>query len=209
MNEEDTKPVGRRRRAVAVEPVAEPAPPPPPSNPSLAEPAPRVQFESANAPKLRPVSPDVAAIVEMVHVSTTEIRATYERIKDAIDLGERRTESGWVRFKAEEAVQLLWDARRLYAAAKAERDAWERDNQIIFATHRLEANRVLQHEKSTGQRSKQITDADVETMCAAMFKDEWRDLEVSRARLKETVESLEHFVDVVDHWCQTTRKLVT
>lgn len=168
----------------------------------------RVTFGSANAATLRPLDPSLEAVVEAMHVPTEEIHPRYKKLMAAKELGDRRSEQGWVRFKAEEAVSLLWDAKLLHIAARSEREAWEKDNQIIFGAHRLEATRTLQDEKDRGVRSKQITDADVEAMCAAMFKEEWRAVEVTRARLKETVEGLAHLIVVFDHWCQTTRKLV-
>ncbi len=76
--------------------------------------------------------------------------------------------------------------------AKIEVIGWELDNAVIFAGMRAEATKILQREKEQGVRNKQITDADVTSMCAALYPDEWRAQEVKRAEVEAMVRSMEN-----------------
>lgn len=167
-----------------------------------------VLFESANAPKPPEVSPGLAKVVERVFLAEEEIERAYEFVNQNLKLGEKLAEHGHLVKALDLGETVHRIAHRLYITAKLDRSTWERDSIITFASLREEATRHLQSEKTRGIRSKQITDADVESTCAWMFPDEWRTRETTRDRLKLTEDSLLNLVEVCASRCRTLQTLL-
>jgi hypothetical protein len=95
-------------------------------------------------------------------------------------------------------------AHRLYVNAKLDYERFVADALLIEGAIRTEASASLQAEKDSGQRTKQITNADVLAKSAALFPDEWRDLAEKKVRAKLAVEHLERFADL---WVGRCRSL--
>jgi len=126
----------------------------------------------------------------------------YEELERALSLGSSEFDSI---VKAVDAAED--DARRahrLYVNAKLDYERFAADAALIESAIRTEASAELQREKDSGQRTKQITDADVVAKSAALFPDEWRDLAEKKVRAKLSVEHLERFADL---WVGRCRSL--
>jgi hypothetical protein len=148
--------------------------------------------------------PAFAAIVEKVFVRNPEELA--DRLEAALTIGDRRTDYGSMMRYLDEAERNARDAHRLWQTAIAERKRWEADNEVVWATMRSQATRALQHEKEEKSRSKQITDADVESRMATLFPDQYRRSERSRVRMKAMVDSMQNLAEV---WLLRIRTLQT
>jgi len=103
---------------------------------------------------------------------------------------------------ARKACSLLLRYRMMHAD-------WEKQNSTIFSSMWIEATKALQAEKDAKTRSKQITDRDVEMMCASMFADEWTAQESRRMRAKLTEKSMEHLVEMWSSKCRSLNALVS
>ena len=87
-------------------------------------------------------------------------------------------------------------AFRLYLTAKQAREKWEAENEPVWAAMWSEATKSLQSEKESGQRAKQITDADVKARVATLYPDQYRDQEDRRRAIEFTVKSLDRLADI-------------
>lgn len=96
------------------------------------------------------------------------------------------------------------EAHRLFVSAKTVVDRFEFDSKVLSVDMRDQAVATLQAEKEGGQRSKQITDADVEFRIAALFPDEWRRLEERRAKARRMVAHMERLAEL---WRERSRDL--
>ena len=95
-------------------------------------------------------------------------------------------------------------AHQLYITAKENVRRFEADAVVAAVDMRDQATAALQREKTGGQRSKQITDADVESRIAALFPDEWHKLETQRSRARLMVE---HMGRLAEQWKERARDL--
>lgn len=162
----------------------------------------RIEFDRANAPKEKPLDPQFERIVESVFVDKPfEI---YQALEAKLRVGDQRTDHGSVNKALDEAESNARLAYKLYCTAKIERERWEMDNDVIFGAMRAEATRLLQREKEQGLRSKQITDADVDSTCATMFADEWRHQQTKRKKVDLMVKSMENLSEL---WLSKCRSL--
>ncbi len=73
---------------------------------------------------------------------------------------------------------------------------------------RAEATRELQKDKDSGKRSKQITDADVDSMCAMLHPDEYKAQEVRRREVKVMEESMAHLTEMWGSKCRSLQTMV-
>jgi len=70
------------------------------------------------------------------------------------------------------------------------------EDEPVWAAMWSEATKSLQSEKESGQRAKQITDADVKARVATLYPDQYRDQEDRRRAIEFTVKSLERLADI-------------
>lgn len=168
----------------------------PPENP--------FHFPSANASKKSKLRPDLEKIVETVFVN--DIHETWQRLRKALKIGEKRSDHGTLQLALDDAEDNAHDAHRLYLTAKIERERWERENDTIWGAMWSEATRSLQHEKDTGVRAKQLTDADIKARVATLYPEEYQEIEVRRATIKAVVDSLE---DLAVEWKSRCRTVNT
>lgn len=163
-----------------------------------------IEFETANAAKQRPLNPEIERIVETVFVEHPF--EEYKRLEKALELGpEKRSDHGSVNASLDAAERNARLAHRVMITAKAEQHRWELENAEIFAAMRLESTKVLQSEKDAGKRNKTITDADVDSMCARLFGDEWVYQQLKRRRVDLAVKNMDNLVDVWTSRCNSLR----
>jgi hypothetical protein len=156
----------------------------------------------ANRSREAPVDPAFERITETLVVNDTE--AAYKRLEQALVIGDKRTDYGSVMKALDEAESNARLAHRLWQTAIVERKRWEMDNEVVWAVGRSEANRSLQHEKNEGTRSKQITDADVESRIATLYPDQWRAQEMRRIKMKSMVDSMQN---LAENWASRCKSL--
>jgi hypothetical protein len=97
-----------------------------------------------------------------------------------------------------------YDAFRLYVVAKAEFEQFEREMLPVEGAMRDAALRELSEEKASGDRTKQITEADVRCRMVGMFPDEYAAAVERRARAAGALEALKNFAE---HWAQRSKSL--
>lgn len=165
-----------------------------------------VSFDSANRPKAeKPLRPDMLRVVESIMLAE-DIDVVWKRLEAALQVGERRSDGPVLAVALDQAETNGREAHRLYVTAQILFDDWELENGPTFAKMRDEAVRSLQREKDQGERSKQITDADISARCSYLFEDEWREQEMRRKKTKYTVDSLK---DLVEKWNSRCKSLQT
>ena len=96
------------------------------------------------------------------------------------------------------------EAHRLFVSAKVSVARYEADAAVLLTDMRKQSLAALDAEKAAGQRSKQITEADIESRIASLFPDEWRALEDRRAKSKAMVSHLERLSEL---WKERSRDL--
>jgi hypothetical protein len=154
-----------------------------------------VEFPSANRAREVPLEPQFEWVLEQVFVK--DIRGAYQRVIEFVNRKGGRT-----KLDVDEANTLLRKAHDLLMTARRERYRWELDNKVVFAACYERAVLDLQREKASGERSKQITDADTENRFALMYPDEWRHQELKKREVKILEESMANLVQVMEQTCR-------
>lgn len=151
-------------------------------------------FESANAPKEKPVDRRMPGLVER-----TFRPIEWDKILDRFDawmgLGDKRTEEAHIRKAHEEGPEIMGSVHDVYIQVKFAREGWELDNDTMLGAMRAAATEVLETEKEKKIRTKMITEADINTKVAAMFPDEWAAQEKRRLQYKLVEERAKHCVE--------------
>lgn len=163
-----------------------------------------VAQRSTGEAKLRP---DLRQIVETHWVE--DMNASWIRIRGMLKVGEKRSNHGHLHRALDDARDLAYEAHGLAVTAKLERHRWEAANELTHAAMWSEATRAIQHEKDTGQRSKQITDTDVRARAALIFPDEWSAQEHDREKVKLTVERMERLAKDASEKCEDLRVMLS
>lgn len=164
------------------------------------------EFQRPNnkAAEEKPLDPEFGRIVETILVDHPwEI---YQQLENALRIGDKRTDHGSVNKSLDEAESNCRLAHRLWCTARVEYERWRLDNEVVFGAMRAEATSVLQREKDQKLRNKQITDADVESMCSSLYPEQYRAQEVSRKKVEFMVKSMEHLNEC---WLSRCRSLQT
>lgn len=167
------------------------------------KPVARMLFDSANRPVSVDLEPGFEQIVESIHLD--DIKGTYDKLEKALRVGEKRTNRAVLLKRLDESQTYARLAHKLWMNAKAAFTAWELDNEAVWSAMWSEANRALQEEKAQGQRSKQITDADVKAMVASIYPAEYKHQEVKRVRVKGMVSDCEHLTEMWNQRISTVR----
>ncbi len=87
-------------------------------------------------------------------------------------------------------------AHRLYVLGRVQLDRFRIDTEVALGAMRDQAVAELTIEKTSGVRTKQITDADVASRAASLHPDEWREISEGLARAESMLKNLERFADV-------------
>jgi len=140
------------------------------------------------------------------HVFTIDPWATYERLQKRLQLPvPAHAQTRVVLFDELDAAETLAkEAHQLFISAKETVRRFDADAVVMSVDMRQQATATLQQEKDSGQRSKQITDADVESRIASIFADEWRQLELRRSKARLMVD---HMQRLSDAWKERARDL--
>lgn len=161
-------------------------------------------FPSANKGKKTKVREDLEKIVTKVFV--VDLFDSWMKLREALTVGEKRSEHGVLNKALDDAEKNAHMAHRVFITAKIERERWERENDTTWGAMWSEATKSLQKEKDEGTRAKQVTDADIKARVATLFPDEYQEIEVRRAKIKATVDSLE---DLAVQWKSRCKSLQT
>lgn len=162
-------------------------------------------FEHANrSPEMRG---DVERVVERIF-GVKDVSALYDELEAALSIGEQRGDRGTVSRAADNAEEFARQAHRLYCVASYERTRFEIDAEVVQGAMWSAASDALEGEKARGERKKQITDADVRGKASAMYPDEWKHIQLRRAKVKLMVENCERLADLWKERCQKTAALL-
>jgi hypothetical protein len=168
----------------------------------LAKPPPPL-FVSAN--KGPTVTADFERIVETLYA--VDAAKEYEDLEKNLEVGEERGDFRTLQQHLDKAEARARRAHKLFIGAKLERERWELDAEATFAAMRTAAIDDLEGAKAAG-RKKMITDADVRSKMAELFRDEWKHQELKRVKLKGMVDSIEHLVGRWDSKCRSLQTLL-
>ena len=157
-------------------------------------------FATANSGQAG-IQPDIQRIVETVFA--VDAWKDYEDIERNLEIGDQRVNYAVLMEALDKAERRARRAHALYLAAKLERERWELDTGVVDAEMRQAATDKLEEEKDKGIRKKQITDADVRSKMAELYPDEWKSQEMTRVKLRGTVEHLERLAELSKNRCFT------
>lgn len=182
----------RRRKPSTVDTVPAPtaaAPPPPP--PPVATP-----IDAASQVESMVLGEGYERIIERVF--TINPFESYERLEHELKLPTpaHQADYGCLIDALDNCEDNAREAHRLFVSSKVVVDRYDADGLVLVTDMRTQAVAALQGEKERGERTKQITDADVESRIALMFPDEWRAVSEKRAKARRMVAHLERLADV-------------
>jgi hypothetical protein len=141
------------------------------------------------------MSRGIAAVVESVIPERVNVQAEYDELAPLLRI-EGALVPQVVKDHLNEVEVRALRAHRLFVIAKMDLERFERDCDEAIGAMRHEATIDLQKEKDKGERSKQITDADVRGRAATLFPDEWSEINGELARAKASVKNLERFSEL-------------
>jgi len=130
----------------------------------------------------------------------------YADLERALVLGTQQFDS--VSAALDRAEDNARRAHRLYVCARVEAERFTADADVVEGAMRAQAVAELQREKDAGLRTKQITDSDTTAKLAALFPDEWRDLQARKVESRKMLEHLERFADLWRSRCYSLSKLL-
>lgn len=160
----------------------------------------------ATAQGISGISPDFARIVEAVYA--VDAWKDYEDIEKNLEVGEARGDYASLREYLDKAEVRARRAHRLYLGAKLEKAKWELDSAKVVSAMRKAATDELQLEKESGDRTKRITNDDVEAKMAEKFPDEVAAQEIARVKLSGVVDDMEHMTRRCDAKCSDLKTLL-
>jgi len=196
--EEAVKP--RRRSRSTVETVPAPAIEEPTSEKEIStetlEPSPRV-----NLPVTNGFPDEMARIVETVF--EIDLGSAWKRIHEVLQPqkggSSARTQLQWIDDRCREG-------HKIYCALKLEYERYSLDCEATSAAMRAQVSDMLRDEKSSGTRTKTVTEADVRAKMIELYPDEVRDQELKLRKYALAVQHAEHMVKVLS---QKSRSLNT
>lgn len=100
------------------------------------------------------------------------------------------------------------DAFLLYINAKVALTKLESDLEVQSSDMRRQATQILDAQKQSGARTKQVTDADVVAKMAALFPDEFRLYEEKKTKMKAAVAYFENLAALSKERAKDVRALV-
>jgi hypothetical protein len=138
---------------------------------------------------------DLGSLVERIF--DVDFDVDYERVVKSLKFGDAtRAETKTLRKALDDQTDVARVAHRLYCNAREAREVFEIDALVVLSSMRNDATHVLQTEKKKGDRTKAITDADVEAMMASRYPDVYRDLARRRKRVELLCKHLEELADI-------------
>lgn len=138
---------------------------------------------------------DLGSLVERMF--EIDFDADYERVVKSLKFGDaQRAETKVLRRALDDQTDVARVAHRLYCNAREAREVFEIDALVVLSSIRADATHILQTEKKKGDRTKTITDADVESMMASRYPDVYRDLARRRKRVELLCKHLEELAEI-------------
>ena len=138
---------------------------------------------------------DLGSLVERVF--EIDFDADYKRVVASLKFGDaNRAEQKTLRRALDDQTDVARVAHRLYCNAREAREIFEIDALVVLSSIRADAAHILQQEKKKGDRTKAITDADVEAMMCSRYPDVYRDLARRRKRVELLCKHLEELADI-------------
>lgn len=129
----------------------------------------------------------------------------YDDLERNLEIGDQRGDRGTLREALDKAEVRARRAHRLFLGAKLELVKWELDAQKVGAAMRQKAKDALTNDP---ERTKRVTNDDVEAQMVEMFPDEVAAQEIKRTKLKGVTESMEHLTRRWDMRCGDLRTLL-
>lgn len=193
MKEDEGQPVEpKRRRTIPLNQMAdagavdvEPAEPP-----ATAEAAATSLDRMLAEPMQLPTLPRAyQGIVDTV-MTLPEIDVVFAELKAGLEVKEALT-PGVIEDALNRSSNQALRAHQLYVVMRAAFERYEWDMTAVKAKMRRAATEVLSAEKKAGTRTKQITEADIDAVCAEQFPDEWAAALDQHVRARKTLEHAE------------------
>lgn len=159
-----------------------------------------------------PAPPDLKRgfqeIASRVFDTDTDLIKEFDTIEGSLSITGSLS-PGVISRAANQSEDMARRAYRLYIVGKVEYEAYMRRTEGLVAVLRDGATKALEMEKASGIRTKQITDADVISMIAAKYGDEWEDIQVRRNRAKGMLGYLEVLSDLSKKRCFTVARMLS
>ena len=154
------------------------------------------------------MAPAFARILE--HVFKIDPWQDYSKLEEALTVGEAgRNDHATLMAALDVAEDNARLAHRLYCSARAEQERYELDAKVIEGVARRTVLRELEHEKESGQRKKQITEADIEGYVLLRYPDEYDRLQLTRLKLRKLVEHTERLAELHVSRCRTLQTMLS
>lgn len=164
-------------------------------------PAPPPLYQSANLGE--GVNADFQRIIETTYAA--DAFRDYDDLERHLEVGDQRGDYATLREHLDKAEARARRAHKLYLGSKLELVKWDLDSKRVVAGMRKRATEMLQDDPD---RTKRITNDDVEAKMADEFPDEVSAQEIRRAKMKGVVEDLEHLVRRWDSKCVDLRTMI-
>ncbi len=151
-------------------------------------------------------TPSFARVIRKIHAIDPEVE--YDSLIKHLDPDPARTEFGVAYAYADAAESKARKALQLMAVARIEQKAFEHHKAQLEAEFRREALAQLQREKDGGERTKQITDADVKSKMMEMFGDDIGQLEDQGQRVENAVDVTTDLAKLAASRCKTAQTML-
>lgn len=149
---------------------------------------------------------DFERIVDAVFA--VDIYGDYEDLEKNLEVGEGRSDYATLRFHLDKAEERARRAHRLYLGSKVEYARWEADAKKVAAAMRQKATEALEAEKTAGERTKNITNVDVDAMIRELYADEVEAQALRKVKMEGVVSSLENLAWRWNSKCEDLRTLL-
>ena len=161
-----------------------------------------IEFLNANAAREVPFDAGFEGILETVFVKDT--RARYDELMAYLKGKESRSTRD-----LDDVEYMARKAHDLWMTAKRERERWETRNKIHHAALYERAYEQLQQEKKNKERSKVISNEDVETRWALLYPDEYEAQRNKQRDVKLVEESMGNLYAMFEAKCRNMSVVVS
>ena len=138
------------------------------------------------------VKADYATIMKALTLDMKASKSDYGSLVDALDDAESNVHK---------ALQILANAKVSHKSYNAEADT-------IEASLREAAIEILEREVTEGTRQKRYTKDDIQSVMVANYHDEYRDLEIGRAKVSATTDYIEGLARTIQERARDLRQMV-
>jgi len=188
-----------------------PYPPPPKRLRRKVKDSPQALFTTAPHQAVFPKPPDMQrgfqTIVQDLFAEGYDVLKEWKDIREAMVINDALTPER-LRQAANAQEEISIQAHRLYLVGKVEVSTYMRETEAIYGAIRQSAIEHLEAQKSTGARTKQITDADVKAEAARMHPDEWSDICTRRERADAMVSQFQRVSEAAKSRCYTVSNMM-